>query len=450
MIEDAMKNHGADYLEVRIEEQEGTEISFRGKDLEDLNRSISRGGSVRACVRGGWGFVSFNDIRDLKRWVSLAVEEARLVGKEKTTLAEIPPFEDVIPLDVGKDPRSVSLSEKKRTMEEYNNIILGNPKIQTSLTRYRDRYRKTHFANTMGAYFEHEGIDLTASFMAIARDGTNVQTIHDSLGSAYDYGVVEKLHERAEKVVQKALDMLKAKPVKGGNYTVVLDPKLAGVFAHEAFGHLSESDFVYENEKMKEIMVLGRRFGGDDLTIVDDPTHPRMRGSIKYDDEGTPTRKNYLIRDGILVGRLHSKETAAKMGEAPTGNARCINFRHPPIVRMTNTYIEPRSAKFEDMIGDIKEGIYAVEAYGGQTAMEMFTFSAGYAYMIRNGEVAELIKDVVLTGNVFDTLKNIEAIGDDILWENAGGGCGKGGQFPLPVYDGSPHLRIRNVVVGGR
>ena len=137
------------------------------------------------------------------------------------------------------------------------------------------------------------------------------------------------------------------------------------------------------------------------------------------------------------------------MGEAPSGNARAISFRHPPIVRMANTFIEPRDVTFDQMIGDIKEGIYARNWYGGTTSMEMFTFSAGEAFMIRNGKVEELIRPVVLSGNVFETLKRIDAIGND-LDMNQGGGCGKGGQSPLPVSNGSPHIRIQKCLVGGK
>ncbi|MFC1974682.1 TldD/PmbA family protein, partial [Chloroflexota bacterium] len=174
-----------------------------------------------------------------------------------------------------------------------------------------------------------------------------------------------------------------------------------------------------------------------------------LRGSYKYDDEGVPATKTYLISEGKLVGRLHSRETAAKMGEKPTGNARAVSYRYPPIVRMTNTYIEPGSVSFDDMISDIKEGVYAKNWYGGTTSMEMFTFSAGEAYMIRDGKVAELLRPVVLTGNVFTTLNNIDAIGND-LDMNQGGGCGKGAQMPLPVSNGSPHIRIRHCLVGGK
>jgi len=195
-------------------------------------------------------------------------------------------------------------------------------------------------------------------------------------------------------------------------------------------------------------MVLGRKFGRPELNIVDSAALPGLRGSYKYDDEGVPANKTYLIKEGELVGRLHSRETAARMNEKPTGNARAINYSFPPIVRMTNTYIEPGKSSFEEIIADIKEGVYAKNWFGGTTSMEMFTFSAGEAYMIRNGKLAEALRPVVLTGNVFTTLNNIDAIGND-LDMNQGGGCGKAGQMPLPVSNGSPHIRIRKCLVGG-
>ena len=147
-------------------------------------------------------------------------------------------------------------------------------------------------------------------------------------------------------MAHRAVDLLKAPQVKGGEYTVILDPILAGVFIHEAFGHLSEADHVYEDDRMRDIMYMGRRFGGKHLNVIDGAAVPGLRGSYAYDDEGTPATRTHLIREGVLVGRLHSRETAAKMGETPTGNARAINYRHPPIVRMTNTFIEPGEATF--------------------------------------------------------------------------------------------------------
>lgn len=197
-------------------------------------------------------------------------------------------------------------------------------------------------------------------------------------------------------------------------------------------------------------MKIGKRFGSDDLSIVDDGTLEGEAGYNKYDSEGTPTQKTYLIKDGILTSRLHSRETAAMMNESTTGNARAINYAHEPIVRMTSTYMEPRSWTFEDMLANTDNGIYAIGSLGGQTNTEMFTFSAEEAYQIRGGKLCEKVRDVVLTGNVFETLMNIDAIGNDLTLYGGLGGCGKGGQSPLRVSDGGPHIRIRNVTIGGR
>jgi TldD protein len=262
---------------------------------------------------------------------------------------------------------------------------------------------------------------------------------------------VEGFHDKVETAAKKAVELLSAPPVKGGTYTVITDPRLTGVFAHEAFGHLSESDFVYENPRMQDLMVLGKRFGVENLNIVDDGTMEGGLGTHKYDYEGVPTRRNYLIKEGVLVGRLHSRETAGKLQEKLTGNARAVHFHHPPIVRMTNTFIENGASDFADMIKDIDLGVYAIKMRGGQTAMEMFTFSAAYGYMIRDGKVAELVRDVVLTGNVFETLMNIDMIGNDLEFiPNSPYGCGKGGQYWLRTGLGGPHIRIQNCVVGGQ
>ena len=449
-IVDALKGHDADYIEAHLEESRISHITYRGKQLESIGRTSAVGGNVRALVRGGWGFVSFNDLDDLPGKVDLAVKQARFVGKEESLLAPVEPAVEVVPaLKIAKNPLSIPLAEKKQLLDEYNDIIWQTPKIQTSTINYGDSHKKTIFASSAGSHIEQERMDVALRLVAVAARDGEIQQAGISIGSRGDFSAIQGLHSRAEQLAQRAVELLSAPQVKGGEYTVVLDPVLAGVFVHEAFGHLSESDFVYENDRLREVMTLGKTFGSPMLNIVDTGSLPGLRGSFKYDDEGVPATRTYLIREGKLVGRLHSRETAAKMKEQPTGNARAINYRHPPIVRMTNTYIEPGTASFEEIIADIKEGVYAKNWYGGVTSMEMFTFSAGEAFMIRNGKVAEALRPVVLTGNVFDTMKNIDAIGND-LDMNQGGGCGKGGQSPLPVSNGSPHIRIRQCLVGGK
>jgi TldD protein len=445
-----LKKTKADYAEARFEESQTSQIAYRGKTLESIGRSSASGGNVRALVKGGWGFTSFNDLDNLSARADIAVEQAKITGSGKSQLAEVEPIKDTVPSGVTTDPVTIPLAEKKRLLDEYNEIIWSTPNIKTSNISYGDSRKKVIFTNSEGSLISQERADVGIRLTAIAAKGNEVQQVGISMGSRGHFKAITSLHQQVKEMAQNAVSLLDAPQAKAGKYTVVLDPILAGVFVHEAFGHLSESDFVYENENMRKLMKLGKQFGGEHLNIVDSASDPPgLRGSFKYDDEGVRAVKSYLIREGKLVGRLHSRETAAKMKEKPTGNARAINYRFPPIVRMTNTYIEPGKMTFNEMIADIKEGIYAKNWYGGTTSMEMFTFSAGEAYMIRNGKISEQIRPIMLTGNVFETLMHLDAIGND-LDMNQGGGCGKGGQMPLPVSNGSPHIRIQDLLIGGK
>lgn len=440
----------ADYLEIRLEQSESTAISFRGPQLDAVNRSFSLAGGIRACHRGGWSFVTFNGLAELKDRIEEAISQAHLVGRETTKLAEVTPIQDYVAVEFGRDPRGVSLEEKRRLLQDYNQLLLDyDHRIQTTMTGYSDRFGITYFVNSQGTAIAQERLDVTGRFGAIAKgEGGVVRQGFESIHSRSDYDVLANVEDRVKGAAVRAVKQLEAKPVKGGQYTVVLDPYLAGVFIHEAFGHLSEADGIYENPRMQELLTLGKPVAIPELNVIDDATLPGLPGSLKYDDEGVPAQCKYLIQDGVLTQRMHNRETAGNMGELPTGNARALHASFPPIVRMTNTAIASGNHSFEEMLAEIEEGVYAVRMLGGQTNGEMFTFAAGQGYMIRNGRLAEPVTDVTLTGNVFQTLKDIEAIGNDSVY--AYGGCGKAGQGGLPVSVGGPHLRIKNVVVGGR
>lgn len=439
-----------DYFAIRIEASEGSDILLRGNKIETLSEGISIGGQVRACHKGGWGFASFNQLSGLSDRIEDAIAAARLVGDEETLLAPVTPVQDrrALPL-TGTDPRHISLADKKALCQHYGEILRSiSSQIATISVRYGDSAQQIILATSEGTLLEQSWVDMEMRFAATARNGETVQTGRETTGSRKAYEDLIGLDDQVRSAAHRAVDSLALPPVKGGTYTVVIDPILSGLFVHESFGHLSEADMAYENPDLLEVMSLGRRFGSPDLQIFDGAAPAGHRGSYFYDDEGTPATTTQLIKDGVLVGRLHSRETAGKLGEDPTGNARCLNYHYPPIVRMTNTWIERGKTPVKDLFSDIKEGVYARNWLGGMTNGEMFTFAAGEAWMIRNGEVAEPVRDVTLSGNAFKTLADIEAIGDDFFWDESGG-CGKGGQGGLPVGCGGPSLRIHDVVVGG-
>jgi TldD protein len=448
-IQAVLRRRQADYLEIRIEERESIYLQCQDGDLEEIRHTTEQGGGVRALVKGGWGFVSFNDLERLDEYAALAVAQARAIGRGKSVMAPVETVVDTVPLAWIKSPRSVPLAEKKRLFDEYHQAMVGaSPQVATTFADYSETHRRLTLATSEGTYVEQGQGGVTATFIAVAHDQDNLQTAHVSVGSADDYGAIENRHAQMAEVARRAAGLLRARPVQGGIYTVVLDPELAGVLIHEAFGHLSEADYGYADERIQALMRLGRRLGPPGLNVVDGAGEARRRGAYTYDDEGTPASKTYLIQDGVLVGRLHSRETAGVMGEAATGNARAASYRFPPIVRMTNTCIEPGSATFDGMIADIQEGIYVIGSYGGETSLDRFTFSSAAALMIRNGQLAEMVRGVELAGAVFETLHHIEAIGNDLTWDQSGD-CSKEQQTSLPVSSGSPHIRIRSIVVGG-
>ncbi len=439
-----------DYLAIRLEEAESTDIFLRSSKVETLSESISVGGQVRACYRGGWGFSSFNDIAQLQNHIEAAIAAARIVGTEETILAPIPCIQEVCSLPlIGTDPRQIPLSQKKELCDRYTDILRSvDGRITTTSVRYSDSAQRVILATSEGTLLEQSWVDLEMRFAATARTGETVQTGRETAGSRKAYEDLTDLDQQVRSAAGRAVEALVLPPVKGNTYTVVIDPVLTGLFVHEAFGHLSEADMAYENPDLLEVMTLGRQFGSPDLQIFDGAAPEGHRGSYLYDDEGTPATTTTLIENGVLVGRLHSRETAGKLDEAPTGNARCLNYHYSPIVRMTNTWIGRGSTPVSQLFDGIEEGVYARNWLGGMTNGEMFTFSAGEAWMIRQGKLAEPVRDVTLSGNVFTTLADIEAIGDDFYWDESGG-CGKGGQNGLPVGCGGPSLRIQNVVVGG-
>lgn len=452
-LRDLLRKADCEYTEIRIEKTVSTRITFTGADLEDCSQNVNFGGNVRALYKGAWGFTTFNTLDELEEKIRIASGHAKSLGKRLNKpfkLADVPPVDIEIHLDVISDPADVTLGEKVSLMRSYNEIIRNTEKVTTSQIRYFDRHREITFVNSDGTYVSRKSIDLGFAAAAFVTDSSGSHMGYSPVGSSNDFNVVRGIEKEINKASEIAIGVSKAEQVKGGQYTVILDPTLAGVFIHEAFGHLSEGDNVYEDPNLQKVMVLGREFGAKNLNVADSGLEKGQRGYLPYDDEGVPTERTYLIREGKLVGRLHSRETAAKMGEKVTGNARAITFEYPPIPRMRTTVIEPGNISFEDMVKNTGRGLYCISARGGQTNGELFTFTAMDAFMIQDGKIGKRVRDVTLSGNVFESLKNIDMIGNDYRADDGPGGCGKRGQFPLPTSEGSPHIRIQNIVVGGK
>ena len=254
---------------------------------------------------------------------------------------------------------------------------------------------------------------------------------------------------KTQEALRVALVNLRAEPAPAGTMDVVLGPGWPGILLHEAIGHGLEGDF---NRKGSSAFagLMGQRIASPGVTVLDDGTLPDRRGSITIDDEGTPSARNVLIEDGILVGYMQDRQNARLMGVAPTGNGRRESYAHAPMPRMTNTYMLGGDTTPGDLVAELKDGIYAVGCGGGQVDITSgkFVFSASEAYLIENGKFGAPVKGATLIGNGPDSLTKVSMIGNDMELDNGIGTCGKDGQG-VPVGVGQPTLRIDGLTVGG-
>lgn len=259
----------------------------------------------------------------------------------------------------------------------------------------------------------------------------------------------EDWQAKVREALRVACVNLKAEPAPAGVMDVVLGPGWPGILLHEAIGHGLEGDF---NRKGSSAFagLMGQQIASKGVTVLDDGTIPDRRGSITVDDEGTPSGKNVLIEDGTLVGYMQDRQNARLMGVAPTGNGRRESYAHAPMPRMTNTYMLGGESAPEDIVADLKDGIYAVGFGGGQVDITngKFVFSCTEAYRVQDGKVGAPVKGATLIGDGATALKHIRAIGNDMALDPGMGNCGKAGQW-VPVGVGQPTLMIGGLTVGG-
>jgi TldD protein len=253
----------------------------------------------------------------------------------------------------------------------------------------------------------------------------------------------------AREALRIAVVNLSAEPAPAGTMDVALGPGWPGILLHEAVGHGLEGDF---NRKKQSAFagLMGQRVAAKGVTVLDDGTIPDRRGSISVDDEGTPSHATTLIEDGILVGYMQDRQSARLMGVEPTGNGRRQGFDHTPMTRMTNTYMLGGDTEPGDIVGDVKDGIYAVGFGGGQVDITngKFVFSCTEAYRVKNGVVGAPVKGATLIGDGATAMTQVRAIGNDMALDPGMGNCGKNGQW-VPVGVGQPTLLIGGLTVGG-
>jgi len=439
-----------DYADIRYEIKKATVISFDGKELTQIGSSSTDGYVLRALKDGGFSSVVFTKESDAEKAASVAAENAQLIARnieKPVRLAEAEVVKDTAVPVLKEDPREVSVPEKLELIRKYNDIPLGYEQIATTTIKYEELIREKYFANTEGSEIREDLVTTRLSGEIISKEGGLTQNVRVKAGGSEGFSTIRNQEKNFEERTKIALDLLKAKPVEGGTYTCVLNPEMAGVFAHEAFGHFSEGDIIEALPAMREKMKIGEKLGSDVLNIVDDATLSDQLGFYKYDDEGVKVRPRQLMKNGVLTGRLHSRRTAAEFGEPLSGHCVAEDYRYAPIIRMGTIFIKPGAHSFDELLSMLGEGLYILDAKGGQTAGENFTFGAQCGYLVKDGKLGEMVRDINISGNLYKTLVDIVAVGDDFVLGKVGG-CGKG-QVNIRSCHGGPHILVNNLVVGG-
>ena len=435
-----------DYIDIRAGMSENTAILMKDGDVDEINTGMSLGARIRVLKNGAWGFAYTTDLSKLNDITDTAIQLSNsLTGDVKLSESEV--IRDKVKVDVKIPFNDISIEEKKEIMKDANDAA-SIDKVNSTTVSYSDGEINEIFMNSEGSQIQTITSKVRMALNASATNGEIIQFGHGSIGGVKGYEVIADtdIEEFGRNIGEKAVRLLDAEAAPSGKFPVISDPELTGVLIHEALGHAVEGDLILQNDSILKDK-MGEAIASDIVNIFDDASRKDGFGYYPYDVEGVKTKPNQLVKDGKLVSLLNSRETAAKLGMTSSGNARSI-ISDQPIVRMSNTYLQPGDSSFEELLEDIDDGIYLKGSRGGQvdTGKGIFQFNAAEGYLIKNGEIATPLRDVSLSGNILETLKNIDAIGDD--FKLSVGFCGKDGQT-APVGDGGPHTRILNALVGG-
>ena len=452
---------GGESAQIFVERTVATSLRIDGRRLEESASGVEQGVGLALTDGKRTLYASGNSTDEefllrmadrLARARSLAHHGPAVVPE--AVLRPLPEQFDVRPLrlisPVLVPPATVGMDRKVATLRRADGAARArDPRVAQVTVVYRDVEQQVLVADTDGTWGSEIRQYVTIGVTAVARAGDTIRMGYEARSETrgfefFDVNLPEDVGAEAARV---ALLQLDARPAPAGAFTVVLSASAGGTMVHEACGHGLEADFI-----LKALSVYagkeGQQVASRLVTVVDDGTLPNLRGSSSMDDEGAATTRCVLIDKGMLQGFLHSRRTAREMKVEPTGNGRRESYRHLPIPRMRNTIILPGKTPPDQMLTGIREGILVCRMGGGEVdvATGNFVFSCSEAYMIRNGRIAEPIRDATLIGNGPEVLTTIDKVGSDLGY--GVGTCGKEGQG-VPVADAQPSLRIPRITVGG-
>ena len=453
---DTFSDKDVSFADIRLEDRKGTNLFVTNGALRNFNRTSTAGAVARSLVGECWGTASSSQPLSERGYLDLLEKSAKMAkacskhSRRNIDLSEIEGVEKAVWQKVKENPSDVSTEEKIELVMNLDKAQRIDEKIVNTISVYRDSRRIYRLVNTAGAKLEWDESRISVLAQSFAREGSNVQLDYDIVDGTAGFELARGVDPESfgSKTAKGAIELLSAKKPPSGKLTTVIDGNIAGLIAHEVCGHASEADEVVKGRSFLTGLV-GKKIGTDLVSMVDDGTLEGPSGSFPFDSEGTPSSRNSIIEKGVFKGYLHTLETAMLMGVKPTGNGRAQDYNRRIFARMTNTFFDKGDWNNEEILDDTKDGLYIIK---GLTGMEDVVGGGVQAtalkgYVIKNGEMTQLVRRLSIAGNVLELLKTVDAVGNELAFN--GGTCGKGEEDFIPVSSGGPHMRVELVVGGG-
>jgi TldD protein len=437
---------GIRYYDLRQVSGQSTHIDVDMGVIESAGTTFYNKAVIRVLGPRGWGILQIDNYTPVsgKKFDELlaSAEKLALMADDSVDLGDAPRTMRAVP-PVKEDCRDVSIGEKAELLLAIEKAA-DRPLVTSRRANYLERIENVRFMDSSGSEYSYEICRSGFSVMAVASRNGTVQMGYEPDHTIHGFNLRHR-EDMGRKAAEMAVSLLDAGLAKGGKMHAVLDPELAGVFAHEAVGHASEGDLIEEGNSVLKGRT-GEKIGDVSLTIVDDPSLHEF-GFEPVDAEGIAVARTEIIRAGKVNAFLHNRQTLAAIGNGVAGHARAM-AGEPPLVRMSNTFIETGDATDDEIFSECKNGIFLAGSRGGQVdpGRGVFQFNAEYGYLIENGEKTRMVRDVSLSGEILKTLHGIVMCGKKRVMHP--GYCGKGGQS-VPVSDGAPLVLLRDAVVGG-
>ncbi|MFW9966453.1 MAG: TldD/PmbA family protein [Candidatus Thorarchaeota archaeon] len=439
------RNLGASYVELRGESGFIEYIQMDDGRISALTQRIEQGVAIRVLADGAWGFVTTSDLNSLESAVKDAYSMAKaaaITRHEPIVLAEVKAYEDVIKLNVKRDPRQVPIEEKIKYMQDLTKAVQDfDSRITAVTSKIRTASGRKYLVTSDGSKIQTDVILVWSYPWVTGKEGARLSAArYEDASTNRGWEFMEEVATPESiglEAARRVKLQLEGTPAKGGSFPCVLGPRVIGVLAHEALGHLAEADLTIQssfNGKVGEVVA------SEGVNMTDNGVDEGNLGTSKYDDEGSLASRVEIIKDSVLTELMTNREYAAKISHRVTGNARAESYLHPPIIRMRNTLFERGDYNPDEMFEGIEFGYYCADFRGGQAQMNA-SFQVGIqeAYEIVNGELGKPVTDLSISGIATDSLFKIEGIADeDFPYEL--GRCGKGQEAFIAA--GGPNIRF--------